>query len=497
MNIAKTKPNKNKAMTYFMVNGVFYLIIAVMAGMNPSDFSALSVPYVCLLFSLCSLPIIIAKNMNGRYAILNLFALLYLVFYSAADLLEIIFPIADVRIITNNGFLTETEVAALLGIAMYIMGYCVVAKNYRDKKKKLLDWKHGFRFKFGIILWFAGLVATWIWQFEYADLLHGKKEIRGNFVIVFILLRMLQPLGTAMIIYSYLTKRSIFMLAIVMGILAVEFVFGFVADSKELSIRAFVILLMFYVLLYGKVPKKWLTIAICLFAMTFSIFQAYRQAIFHDRDQSRQEALTNLSANLDKVLASSEEGQGRFRAGIDGFVGRMNLKANLEMVITRTGADVQYQNGYTIGLLFYVLIPRFIMPDKPDSAVGQLFNRQFKVSEDPDTYISATHLAELYWNYSWTGLIIGMFVIGLVMGFAGSSWSLRDRPNLVNALLIFSTLYLLCFRFEAGIAIQYTLWIRSILLIFLMNYLVKLLGFTQQHKKTNKASVAIKQQKLL
>lgn len=476
--MVKKEKNNSRVTKYLIVNFLFFLLIFFLSILNKVSFSYFPFLYLCLLFSICFSTILFSKRLNGKYAILNFFTILYFIFYGAGDILYLIFPEATIYF-TERPVITNTEIAALLGIFLYVLGYKIVISNYKNSSKIKHDWKPNFTFNFGVFIWAIGLFGTWIFQFNFSDT-RADNVVFGNITVILVLLKMVQPLGTAMIIYRYLTKPSSFLLFVVIGLMTVEFVFGFVADSKELSIRAFVILLILSSLIYGKVPKKWLLLSVCLFAASFSVFQAYRQAIFHDRDQNRQESLSNLSSNLNKALKSKTSGG--FKAGIHGFIGRMNLKGNLNTVITRTGYDVDFQDGYTIELLLYAFIPRYILPNKADSSVGQLFNREFKISEDKDTYISATHLAELYWNYGWPGLILGMFIIGSLMGYLSSRWSMKDSPSIVNSMLIFSTLYLLCFRFEGGIALQYTLWARSIVLILLMNYVVGLMGFVVRNK---------------
>jgi hypothetical protein len=115
--------------------------------------------------------------------------------------------------------------------------------------------------------------------------------------------------------------------------------------------------------------------------------------------------------------------------------------------------------------VFSAVIPRFIWRDKPDSSVGQLFNRQFKISDDPNTYISATFLGELYWNFGWPGILIGMAFIGFALGRVNRACSLAQTKSLTQYLVLSITMYLICLRLEGGIALQFIQWFRSLLMI--------------------------------
>ncbi len=55
-----------------------------------------------------------------------------------------------------------------------------------------------------------------------------------------------------------------------------------------------------------------------------------------------------------------------------------------------------FQNGYTLTPMITVFIPRVLWSDKPAIPTGQILNRTFHVSEATETFISPSHLGELY-----------------------------------------------------------------------------------------------------
>jgi hypothetical protein len=109
------------------------------------------------------------------------------------------------------------------------------------------------------------------------------------------------------------------------------------------------------------------------------------------------------------------------------------------------------------------------MPDKPTVPVGQLFNQAFHVSESPSTYISTSFLGELYWNYGWPGVLIGMWIVGASLGTVSALFHVREIKTVSRLLLLMSAVYLLSLRFETGIAQQYTLFLRSVVIILFLH----------------------------
>src|SRR5262249_34213201 len=125
----------------------------------------------------------------------------------------------------------------------------------------------------------------------------------------------------------------------------------------------------------------------------------------------------------------------------------------------------------TLYLYFSGFEPRLFWPDKPDAAVGKIVNHEFHVSEDPDTYISASHLGELYWNFGWPGIVVGMFALGYLLGFVNARVDLSEGRSLPRLLVLISVIYACVVRFEGSIAIEYIVLTRGLAMIWIMHLL--------------------------
>lgn len=466
-----TRPSRRTAW-YVVLNALFAATTMVGAIFSGSKNSA-SVTYLIALFLLCSTPLLLVDRPNGRYAIALVFMPIYFIMFGLSDFMALLPGSVPGMFESRDMFSVNlTELAVLIGAVVFLAGYAMVATLFRAKGERILsrEWKLSTIAIVGMVAWFLGMVGDWLWQFVYSDYL-VKFQITIASGAMLTIFRMLHPVGILLLVYSYVVSRSKMLGILVIAMVTVEFAFGFVADSKELAIRGLILLIMTKFLVEGRIPKKWVIVSGIAIVLTFSVFLAYRHEVLHTRAQTRSTAMENIAANLDRTLRSGLLKEGRIVGSVHEFAGRMNLKPVVHMVIERTGKTVAYQDGYTIGLLFYAFVPRFIALDKPDSSVGRLFNKDFKVSESAATNISSSQLGELYWNFGWSGVIGGMFMIGGVMGIVSSLCSLAKVITITRVLVIVTTIYFLCFRFEGGIAIQYTLWIRSIAIILLLHWL--------------------------
>jgi hypothetical protein len=88
-----------------------------------------------------------------------------------------------------------------------------------------------------------------------------------------------------------------------------------------------------------------------------------------------------------------------------------------------------------------------------------------------DTFISPSHLGELYWNFGWPGLMVGMTFIGMLLGWIGAASSLAERLSATRLLILLATVGTLCLQFEASVAVTYIVWIRSLAAIGFLHLL--------------------------
>lgn len=466
---APTRSRLNKRhWLFFILNAIVLVMVAT--GLITNEHASVNLAvYVAVLFALCTLPLPFITSFRGPESLLLVFLAYYFGAFGLKDLADLLaYEPLSKRI--SGGFFTDGEIAIVVGAICFISAYLLVVKLLPSQSRGILkkEWSPTAIALVGIAAWVLGFYVTASWQFGFGDR-YSEATINtaiGGFVS---LLRILQPLGSLLLIYLFLTTRNKAVLIILLGTMAADFGLGFVGDSKEIAIRGPLLYLFSLALMRERIPVVTTIAFVVIAGIAFSLFAAYRDDL-HSRHQSRQEAFKEIGSKLQTLSKHEVPLAKRLSEGVDYFASRITLKQNMEIILSRVGKNVAFQNGETITPLIYAFIPRFIAPNKPDtSAVGRTFNREFKISADPDTYISVGHVGELYWNYGWTGLIAGMMLIGAFMALLGSLLRLDNNPTLPKFLILLMTIYLLTLRFEAGIAMTYTVWARALVLLLLLN----------------------------
>ncbi|MGA6973995.1 MAG: hypothetical protein WBY93_20375 [Candidatus Binatus sp.] len=85
-------------------------------------------------------------------------------------------------------------------------------------------------------------------------------------------------------------------------------------------------------------------------------------------------------------------------------------------VIADTPAVVPFWAGASYYPILFKPIPRFIMPDKPEEQSGGWFGHRYGLigKKDIVTSINLPELVELYGNFGVVGVIVGMFIFGVI-----------------------------------------------------------------------------------
>ncbi len=125
---------------------------------------------------------------------------------------------------------------------------------------------------------------------------------------------------------------------------------------------------------------------------------------------------------------------------------RFSSDVYFDRVYRYTPSVVPYWDGETLTPLRYSLIPRLIMPSKPEEVLGQKFGHAYRVlyPDDKITSMNVPWVVELYANFGRSGVAIGMFVLGGLLGALAtlvSRLANRSDASIVIAGVLFPLFY--------------------------------------------------------
>lgn len=467
----------NRVALYLVTNLIFIVTIALIdvsvdrKGHDP-------ILFIISLFALCSLPYVCPVPMNGRYGILLITMPTLFIFYGANDILTYFYYYPSYWYGTQGQLFTTAEIAVLAGVALLMLGFYLASSLSVMWSLRWLvdDWRERPTIVVGLASIVFGIWATWTFVVSAGSRTHlGKLDPAIASLLVGG--RMLEAVGAVLLSYAFLRTKKKALLFLILGISLLKIPMGFFLDSKEVAISFMVIFVLTKWVYDGGLPFRWVGLILVAIITTFPVFYAYRSVVVGEKHYSASNAAENASSTLDIAMKenakNAEKGGRGFERGIQAFATRVDLKSLMELIVSRVGNGVAFQKGNTLTALPYAFVPRILLPDKPNVPVGQLFNQVFHISSNPETFISTSFLGELYWNFGWYGLVIGMTLIGASLGIVSTISNVHEVKTVPRLLLLIIALYLLAFRFETGIAQQYIVFLRSGLIIMVMHFMFR------------------------
>jgi hypothetical protein len=444
---------------------VLLALVGIGAGSHPQDVASLAL-YVQLLGLLCTLPLCWSVSLRGPTALLLLAEGVVFLHFGLRD---VVLMLAGTPLPARPATLfSGGEVAALLSAICLVLGGAVVAALAPARRGVALavEWSPRATRWLAVACWVAGFGINAEHLFTVADLQAGVVDT-GPLAGVVSLLRFLQPVGSALLVYLLVARRERAMLPLLLASFVADIALGYLGDSKETAFRGVFLLLIGHLLLRDRIPLLRGALVLLLAGASFSYFAAYRDTLAQS-GTTRVEAVGQLDRILQGIASEMSVGE-RVLRGLDYFSERTSLKGNLDLIVARTGHTVAFQDGRTLVGVLYTFLPRYLFPDKPDTSTGRLFNAEFGISAVATTYISQGINGELYWNFGWSGLVAGMVAVGALLSLVSHLLDLRARTNAPRFLFLIVTAYLLCVRFEGNFATEYTYWLRAMALLALVH----------------------------
>jgi hypothetical protein len=471
----------SRAAVYLLINLTFALYLA--AGWVAHSQHEAQPLYLLALFALCSSPLLQWRRLNDRYMLLAAFAAVYFVFYGFQDALSLALPPRSPPTDTGLGSaaITPAEWVILVGGTLVLLGYQLATRGVGSSRSRGLatappaDWPEGTLTRVGILLWAVTTALSWhftvtILKAQTAqDVAEGLAKLGHFTASIYILANMLQPVSLLCLAYAQCRYRRRWMGWFLLAVVLTQLVIGFVEDIKGNALSGIVLVLVTRALIEGKLPRRWIIISAMGIMVLFPILQANR-LVRSETGADRSQVARHLWTNVKLAVAASKQAKTQPDRP-QTLLARMSLKGSVDLIVSETGIDVPFERGHTLSPLLTTFIPRFIWPNKPDVQTGQVMNHVFHISAVRFTYISPSHLGELFWNFGWTGVVFGMFAIGLLLGLIGSRFALAEGATLTRLLVLGVTIQLLILGAEGSIAVQYSVWVRSMAVIGLLHVL--------------------------
>lgn len=255
--------------------------------------------------------------------------------------------------------------------------------------------------------------------------------------------------------------------------LFIEIAFGLFSGWKGFIIPLIAIpLLLYHYLrrrLFIRQILRWAVIVVViLIFVIFPLINNYRSA-FHEMAgyTSVHRALSAWS----RALSSFQESQlvstasNSIRSLMNRFVGLDSFSIII--------ANPKYQRGRTLTLFFIAFIPRFLWSEKPVLDVGRKFAVEYwNQPVNVQNSRAPTAIGELYWNFGLIGVLIGMFILGVIYRTAYLYFIKSSRYVSVIEAFLYVFIFLILTNIEGNLSSLFVRLLEQLVLLTIIGWIM-------------------------
>ncbi len=263
-------------------------------------------------------------------------------------------------------------------------------------------------------------------------------------------------IGCALSLFSR-PKNNLTRKILLIGILALEVLFGFLSGFKGQVIMPLLIVGLCYYAIKGHMPKKAVIASLGLIALAYIVIEPYRVVRYSDPTfQNRN--VVNIGSVMVNQLRGAQGAENRVvnepRLYFLSFVSRLNSTA-------QTARSIQYMDEsglpnnapeFLNNLLLvplHAVVPRVLLPTKPLQNIGLWFANEVMEQDTEITSIAMSPIGYLYFGGGGPLVFFGFFLIGMLQQVVYKRFWLAGSGGLTILLGVSTSLAVIDSSFDS------------------------------------------------
>jgi hypothetical protein len=255
--------------------------------------------------------------------------------------------------------------------------------------------------------------------------------------------------GIGLMAITYQRYRSPAALLLMALVIPPTMFFNFFTSSKMLFVMPLVMVVLVHVIVTRRLRIWWIAGFIVLMALFYPAAQFYRDILYGTGERNYFLSMITrpqqVFALVGKFVASVPLAD-YFWTGIDATFRRLDGISILTVIVRDTGSRVPFQGGWSLAQIPIAYIPRVLWPGKPVLGTGGFITEHYCYGPGIESSTGATWPGNLYMEFGWMGILIGMTLIGMFLRFLQESFLGTDATipailaGVVSLLSISATL---------------------------------------------------------
>jgi hypothetical protein len=261
-------------------------------------------------------------------------------------------------------------------------------------------------------------------------------------------------------------------------VLSSELLWGLISGMKGLLLQNFIIVALVSSFVRGRLNLRWLVVPFFALVLIYPVSNAYRDVVRN----SPHQGVTSLggaaeAARLAFVKARSTGPYGGYswREGLNNTLQRMDLLTSVAQVLILGPQERSMVKGDTQWrmLPIYPFIPRFLWPSKPILNEGGRFTLalrgDFGDAAKAGSSTAITYPGDLYLRFGLPGILVGMFVLGVVAQWFTNRVTGSFEPQ---TLFLYAGIYVLGFPIEGDAFGLWATFIKLLATLWILKWLL-------------------------
>jgi len=221
-------------------------------------------------------------------------------------------------------------------------------------------------------------------------------------------------IGIGLIVLCYQRYRSRAALVLLALVIPPTMLFNFFTASKILFLMPLLLIALVQVIVTRRLRWWWVAGFLVLMSLFYPVAEVYRQYLFKNELRAVEVIASPQRAfGLMAKFTTTSDPTDYVTAGVQSTARRLDCVGILSVIVRDAGHRVPFQGGWTIAYIPLTYIPRLLWPGKPKFTTGQWVTDNFGSGPQIRSSTGATWMGELYYNFGWTGLVVGMAILGV------------------------------------------------------------------------------------
>jgi hypothetical protein len=399
---------------------MFALGICVAFGVRGNDITIAALALVTGTIALVPLILDVGRPGSRRELLLTFTCLSFMANFSVS-VFTTYFLGTSVSQVQDLGFLDlralrpsdiiNGQIAALVGLLLLLLGYWLpIGRLFRGS---VLVPRRDWTYQAAMMV--ATLMIPLGWALYFASTFGVLPARAGSGLLGTI--SNSTYVGLALLMLVYLRHGSRLAWWMMVLLIPPSMALNFLGGSKTALLSPPAVVAVAYIVVKRRIAIRWVLIALAAVIVIYPVAEFQRRVILRENTKGAAYALSrpvDTVSRIARFIGSSEFGDYLMK-GSQATSRRSDGLGVLSVILRDCPSRVPYQGGWTIGYIALSYVPRLVWADKPAMTTGQWVTDNFAGGPAIRSNTAPTWLGELYFNFGWPGLVIGMLFMGVFM----------------------------------------------------------------------------------